>query len=186
MTLTLSVEGPGAGTVTSAPSGLTCGTGCAATFPAGANVTLTAAPAAGAIFTGWSGACAGAAPCTIVMDQPRAVIARFGLVFTDATLTPLSSIVRAAHVAELRSAIDTLRARQGLGAFAWTDPILVARATAIKRSHLVELRAALAAVYAAWALAAPGWTDPAIISGATLVRAAHIAELRAAVQALNP
>src|SRR5207244_10398538 len=54
-TLTVSKAGTGAGTVTSSPAGITCGATCAASFTSGTAVTLTAAPAAGSTFTGWSG-----------------------------------------------------------------------------------------------------------------------------------
>jgi len=183
--LTVSVAGAGTGTVTSTPAGLACGTVCSATFSSGTSVTLAAAPGAGSAFAGWSGACSGAGPCTVLIDQARAVTARFSRVFTDQTLTPRSSVVRAAHFTELRGAIDTLRSRQGLAGFGWTDPSLAAGATTIKRVHLVELRAAVAAVYSARGLSAPAWTDPTITAAATLVRAAHITELRAAVLALE-
>ena len=183
--LTVSVAGGGTGTVTSTPAGLACSTVCSATFSSGTSVTLTAGPGAGSAFAGWSGACSGAGPCTVLIDQARAVTARFSRVFTDQTLTPRSSVVRAAHFTELRSAIDTVRSRQGLATFGWTDPSLAAGATTIKRVHLVELRAAVAAVYSARGLSAPAWTDPTITAAATLVRAVHITELRAAVLALE-
>src|SRR5262249_3679998 len=47
--------GAGSGTVTSAPAGITCGVTCSATFPSGSSVVLTATPAAGSVFSGWSG-----------------------------------------------------------------------------------------------------------------------------------
>jgi len=60
-TLTVAKAGTGGGTVTSAPAGINCGATCNSLFNEGASVTLTAAPAAGATFTGWSGP--GAASC---------------------------------------------------------------------------------------------------------------------------
>jgi len=114
------------------------------------------------------------------------VTARFSRVLTDPTLTPLfSSVVRAAHFTELRGAIDTLRARQGLAAFGWSDPSLAAGTTTIKQIHLAELRSAVSAVYMARGLSVPAWTDPTIASAVTVVRAVHITELRAAVLALE-
>jgi len=183
--LTVTVTGAATGTVTSAPAGLSCSTACTVNFAAGTSVTLSAAPAAGAVFAGWSGACTGSGSCTVVLDQARAVTARFSRVFSDSTLTPLASVIRALHVTELRTAIDTLRTRQGLAAFGWTDSAIITGATVIKRSHLVEMRSAVAAVYTARGLAAPAWTDATITPGVTIVRAVHIAELRAAVLALE-
>jgi WD40 repeat protein len=75
-TLTVSLAGVGAGSVSSAPAGITCPTACAAAFVSGTAVTLTAAPAAGALFRGWSGACTGAT-CTVTMTAAQAVVATF-------------------------------------------------------------------------------------------------------------
>ena len=54
-TLALTRAGTGSGTVTSTPAGLDCGGTCSALFPYGTMVNLTATPAAGSVFTGWSG-----------------------------------------------------------------------------------------------------------------------------------
>jgi hypothetical protein len=183
--LTVTVSGAGIGTVTSSPAGLTCSAVCTATFPSGTSVTLTAAAASGSSFAGWTGACSGTATCTVVLDQARAVTARFSRVFTEPTLTPGASVIRAAHFTELRGAIDTLRARQGLATFGWTDSRLVAGSMMIRQVHLAELRSAVSAVYVARGLSTPAWTDATITPGATVVRAAHVTELRAAVVALE-
>jgi uncharacterized repeat protein (TIGR02543 family) len=70
--------GSGTGTVTSSPSGIDCGTVCRADFTLNTAVTLTASPASGSTFGGWSGACTGSATsCTVTLDQPRSVNATF-------------------------------------------------------------------------------------------------------------
>ena len=69
-TLALAVvpAGTGSGTVTSTPAGITCGTSCSASYPSGTGVTLTAIPAAGSTFTGWSeGGCSGTGSCNVTM-----------------------------------------------------------------------------------------------------------------------
>lgn len=78
-TLTVTKTGTGTGTVTSAPAGLSCGATCTRDFPIDSAVTLTAAPAAGSAFTGFTG-CATtptATTCTVTMDQAKTVTARF-------------------------------------------------------------------------------------------------------------
>lgn len=74
----LSVNKVGTGTVTSTPAGIDCGTACSAIFGANSNVTLTATPPGGGVFTGWSGACTGSATtCTVGMYDVRSVTANF-------------------------------------------------------------------------------------------------------------
>jgi Divergent InlB B-repeat domain len=73
--LTVTVAGPGA--VSSRPLAISCGAQCTASFEAGAQVTLTAAPDADAVFLGWSGDCTGAAECTVTLDAARAISASF-------------------------------------------------------------------------------------------------------------
>src|SRR5437667_885996 len=68
VTLSVSRQGTGGGTVTSSPAGIDCGTACAATYDSGTVVTLTATPAANATFDGWTGGgCAGTGPCTLTL-----------------------------------------------------------------------------------------------------------------------
>jgi RHS repeat-associated protein/uncharacterized repeat protein (TIGR02543 family) len=76
--LSIATLGSGAGTVTSSPVGIDCGTVCRADFAPNTVVTLTASPASGSTFGGWSGACTGsAATCTVTLDQARSVNATF-------------------------------------------------------------------------------------------------------------
>ena len=64
-------------------TGIVCSVSCSSAYGVGISVTLTAAPAPGSTFAGWSGACAGTAACALVLDQARAVTARFTRVFAD-------------------------------------------------------------------------------------------------------
>ncbi len=75
----LSVARVGAGMVTSTPSGIDCGTTCDTTLDQGTLVELSAAPAAGWTFTGWSGACTGKSACSVTMDGAKSVTAQFTL-----------------------------------------------------------------------------------------------------------
>ena len=78
-TLTVARAGTGSGTVTSSPVGISCGATCTATFPANSVVTLTAVPAAGSTFAGWSGACTGSGACQVTMSAAQSVTATFTL-----------------------------------------------------------------------------------------------------------
>jgi hypothetical protein len=82
VTLSVTASGGGSGVVTSGPGGISCGTECSAEYPGGTAVTLTATPADGSIFSGWSGACVGQGRCTVTMDGDRSVTATFGLAAT--------------------------------------------------------------------------------------------------------
>jgi hypothetical protein len=83
--LAIAKGGSGAGTVTSNPAGINCGATCSASFTPGTSVTLTATPAGGSTFAGWSGACTGFATCTVSMTAARSVTAHF----TSASSYPL-------------------------------------------------------------------------------------------------
>jgi hypothetical protein len=100
--------------------------------------------------------------------------------FTDDPLIPGVTVVKAAHVTELRLRVDALRVRFGAGVYAWTDPGLPA-GTTIKAVHVLELRAALQQAYAAAGLPPPVYTEPAI----AVIKALHIHELRSAIVSLE-
>ena len=72
----LSIErtGSGQGTIVSDPAGVDCGGTCAASFPQGSVVTLTATPAPGSSIAGWSG-CASTegATCTLTLSDDTTV-----------------------------------------------------------------------------------------------------------------
>lgn len=68
VTLAVALAGDGAGTVTSDPSGIDCGATCTATMPAGTNLALSAAAAAGSTFAGWGGACSGTGTCRLTLS----------------------------------------------------------------------------------------------------------------------
>lgn len=62
--LSVSKSGTGAGSVTSAPAGILCGTVCTSAFLLGSTPVLTATAAPDSQFKGWTGACAGMGACT--------------------------------------------------------------------------------------------------------------------------
>ncbi len=73
--LDVSVVGTGTGTVNG--SGISCPGLCSNGYPAWSRVILAATPAAGSIFTGWSGACAGTGECNLLLSEDEHVIAHF-------------------------------------------------------------------------------------------------------------
>jgi hypothetical protein len=80
-TLTVTKSGTGAatGTVSSSPAGISCGSTCSAQFTQGSTVTLTATPASGEVFTGWTAPCLGKASntCTFTVNSNTTVGASF-------------------------------------------------------------------------------------------------------------
>jgi sugar lactone lactonase YvrE len=78
----LSVSKVGNGEIVSTPAGIDCGAVCSASFTSGTTVTLTATPADGFRFDGWTGPCSGTEPCVLTMDSAKEVTATF----TDSTI----------------------------------------------------------------------------------------------------
>ncbi len=104
-TLTVTKTGTGTGTVTSAPAGLSCGATCTRDFPKDSTVTLTAAPAAGSAFEGFTG-CATtptATTCTVSVDAAKTVTARF---IVPRTLTVAKAGTGAGTVTSAPAGID--------------------------------------------------------------------------------
>lgn len=103
VTLTVSTSGVGSGTVTSASANINCGATCTKSYSVSpfATETLTATPAAGSYFIGWSStACSGTSTCSLTVDDNISVIAQFGTAYTitvnagaGGTITPGTSSV---------------------------------------------------------------------------------------------
>jgi hypothetical protein len=77
---TLTVKEVGQGTVTSADGEIDCinGSGtCSAVYASGSSVSLTGKAASGSTFSGWSGACSGSNPCSLVMNSSLSATATF-------------------------------------------------------------------------------------------------------------
>lgn len=75
---TLTIIKQGAGTVSSSPDGILCGTTCTAGFKQSLQVTLSATPDENSEFKGWSGDCVGTGPCALMMTKNLTATATFG------------------------------------------------------------------------------------------------------------
>jgi chitodextrinase len=101
------------------------------------------------------------------------------IVFTDDPLVAGTTIVKAVHMTELRSAVNAVRAAAGLSAATWTDSSLTG--VQIKAVHISELRSNLDAALSGLGLSTGSYTD-SLTPGSTIVKAVHITELRARVK----
>ena len=85
--LSVKKAGTGTGTVASSPAGINCGNDCSESYTTGTVVVLNAIPAAGSVFSGWSGSgCStgsvsmnGSRSCTAVFNSQAIQIARVGI-----------------------------------------------------------------------------------------------------------
>jgi hypothetical protein len=99
------------------------------------------------------------------------------VIFTDDPLSAGIS-VKAAHLAQLRTAVDAVRGLAGLGAASVTDAAVAG--TAIRAVHVTELRTALDQARGALALSTGGYTDGSLAGVG--IKAVHFQELRAGVK----
>jgi hypothetical protein len=183
--LSVTKAGSADGTVTSSPGGISCGSACDGGFAYGTAAILTATPAPGAVFKEWRGACNGTSPsCILSVDGAANVTAVFSKVFTDEPLVARTTPVKAIHLLDLRSAIETLRARGGLTPFAYNDAGLTPGNTTIRAVHLTDLRTALTQAYQAAGRSTPSFAE-ALVARETRIKASHISELRTAVRTLE-
>jgi hypothetical protein len=76
-TLTVSVAGSGSGGASDVTGAIACPTTCSSSYTTGTVVTLTATPASGSTFAGWSGACSGTGTCQVTVNADTSVTATF-------------------------------------------------------------------------------------------------------------
>jgi hypothetical protein len=89
-TLTVTHTGRGAGTVTSSPEGIACGTDCTEVLPEGTVVTLTATPDPGSLFARWLGH-VDCADGVIMMTADRTCTAKFVVGSSTLTISKVGS-----------------------------------------------------------------------------------------------
>ncbi len=101
-------------------------------------------------------------------------------IFTDDPLSA-GTKVKAAHITQLRTAVNAMRAAGGLTAQVFTDAGL-ATGFAIRGVHVTELRTALDQARSTIGISAMSYTDPTITAKSTKVKAQHVIDLRNGVK----
>ncbi len=104
------------------------------------------------------------------------------VIFTDDPLTPGVTVINAAHITELRAAVNAVRALAGLGVGSFTDPTITAGMTTVKAAHVSELRMNLDAARYLLGLSALSYADGTLIAGSTGITAVQFLELRNGVR----
>jgi len=107
----VSPAGTGTGTVAGTAGSADCSTACTGFYAPGTAMTLTAVPAAGSIFTGWTGGCTGTGICHVNTGSSAVVVwSVFDLdfsvsasTFMPATVSPGGSSTSTVNVAPLSS-----------------------------------------------------------------------------------
>lgn len=90
LTLSIAKVGTGTGTVVRSGGAINCGSTCSETLPVGTVATLSASPAAGSTFAGWSGnACSGTGGCAFTINTNTTVTAIFNSSSGGPTVNPL-------------------------------------------------------------------------------------------------
>ena len=103
------------------------------------------------------------------------------VIFTDDPLVVSTTQVKAAHVTELRTAVNAVRTLASLGAGSYTDPTITANTTQVKAVHINDLRTAINAARAALSLSTLTYGET-VTASTTSVKASHVTELRNGVK----
>ena len=101
------------------------------------------------------------------------------IAFTDDPIVAGSTKIKAAHLLELRSAINAIRVTLGLGAFSFVNAL--DPGTPVRASDITEIRTALIGVRSALGLTTT-FTDDPLVGSSTLIKAVHIEEIRQAIK----
>jgi len=102
-------------------------------------------------------------------------------IFTDDPLVAGTTLVKSAHITELRTAVNAVRTLAGLGAGSYNDPTLTAGVTLVKAAHINDLRTAINAARSALSLSTLSYGET-VTATTTLVKTTHVSELRNGVK----
>jgi hypothetical protein len=96
-TLSVSKSGTGNGSITSSPSGISCGSDCSESYLSGTSVTLTATASTDSIFAGWNGD-SDCSDGVVVMNSSKNCVAVFNLKSTTNADLVISSLKGPSYV----------------------------------------------------------------------------------------
>ena len=96
------------------------------------------------------------------------------VIFTDDPLVPGVTVIKAVHLAEMRTAVNAVRALAGLAAATFTDP--ASPGVIVKAVHITQLRSALDQARSALGLSSGGWTDT--VAPGAVIKAIDFQEIR--------
>lgn len=102
--------------------------------------------------------------------------------FADDPLVPATTIIKAIHVEQLRSAVNALRAAAGLTPLTFTDPVLTAGSTVVKAIHIEELRGGVNPARSALGVSSAAFADAPLVANSTIIRSVHLGQLRDALK----
>ncbi len=102
------------------------------------------------------------------------------VIFTNDPLIVRTTVVKAAHLTELRAAVNAISVTAGLGPITVTDSS--AAGVTIKAIHVRELRLALDASRSTLGLTPITYTDSTLTAGTTVAKAVHFQQLRDGVK----
>jgi len=98
-------------------------------------------------------------------------------IFSDDPILAGTTHVQAIHISEARTAVNSVRAACGLGAFPFTDPSVTGK---IKGVHIQDLRTALNEALAIILGTPKSFTNPATVN--SLIRGLDLTEVRDGVK----
>ncbi len=96
------------------------------------------------------------------------------VIFTDDPLVARSTVIKAVHLAELRTAVNAVRSLAGIGTTTFTDS--ASPGILVKAIHITQLRTALDAALSPLGLSTGGYTDA--LTAGVLIKAVHFQEIR--------
>jgi hypothetical protein len=115
-----------------------------------------------------------------VPSAPSASDLATTVMFTDPTLTAGTTLAKAIHVTQLRTAVNAVRSLAGLPAATYTNASVTA-GTRVRAANVTELRTAITQARTSLGLPAMAFINPTLTVGTT-IRRVHISELRGVVQ----